>query len=310
MALILLNVFIAILEGYFRQIAPKGDKEQIGFLELLKFFVQSEFERISELKKGKQLERAQTKMEKTAVNLVSNETIPQEAKSPKKRIEQDEVDQQAQSEPNSSPGVLVKQKIQIESIEDVVEETPLSNEKSPKKNPKKKNKCQRLIENINNKLEYIWFAIIDFIYQKIIKKFVFTDQQVENEGQGDNPQLAMKVEFQEKRNDAEEDIVLKDIEFYLGRNDEDIFSPIEKENAGNYTFLHGCVLNIEIESKKTEDELQQKKREEDEEKELTNKWISSLEETLLKLSGGKINIIRMGTNTKVLIYCFLRDLTL
>lgn len=37
----------------------------------------------------------------------------------------------------------------------------------------------------------------------------------------------------------------------------------------------------------------------DEEKELTNKWVSSLEETLLNLSGGKINISRMGQNTKV-----------
>lgn len=37
----------------------------------------------------------------------------------------------------------------------------------------------------------------------------------------------------------------------------------------------------------------------DEEKELTNKWVSTLEDTLLKLSGGKINISRMGANTKV-----------
>ena len=45
--------------------------------------------------------------------------------------------------------------------------------------------------------------------------------------------------------------------------------------------------------------MERRKQKIDEEKEFTNKWINSLEEQLKKLSGGKIVITRMGTNTRV-----------
>ena len=58
---------------------------------------------------------------------------------------------------------------------------------------------------------------------------------------------------------------------------------------------------ILVDQKDENDEAQQLRDMIEEEKQLTNKWLNNLEETLLKLSRGKINITHMGATTKALL---------
>lgn len=225
MALVLLNMFIAILEGYFRQIAPKGNEEQVGFLDLLKYLVISEFKNIEEKKKKKEAQQQREKlvqMRRNRISLHSN-------KSPKKS-EKGEGQENNASEPDE---IGTGAKLPLEKVghspvaqspdnpeedkSDLEEELALEEEAMKARKPQ--GKCKKITSKIESKLEDVWFWFITFIYNKIIKKFLFTDQPAEGEGQAEPPQITAKVEFEEKRDIIEEDVVLKDIEFYLGKKD-------------------------------------------------------------------------------------------
>lgn len=165
MGLILLNIFIAILEGYFRQIAPKVQEEEIGFLSLLQYLITSEFEEIEKKKEQKK----------------------------KEALQKAEEEGQAENDENNRP----------------------EQHQQPRSKISKLKKCAFFIES---KIQDLWFAIVIFIYNKIIKRILFQNQAVPSQNQAQPPQINARVEFEERRDSEDENMMLKDIEMYLGKH--------------------------------------------------------------------------------------------
>lgn len=261
MALILLNMFIAILEGYFRQIAPKGNEEKVGFLDLLKFLVISEFKNIEKKQQRKAaLEKRRKKRKQNANKKPENneqdkdkgniklgsegkieiENQIGEKESLKEQPLKDDVIGNTSAEKAADENALNKGVVSENEGNEIQTEAALLKEKEDIENPQivdmnydeeddaemdslseeesyeALGKCGRFRKKIQSLVEDIWIWIIVFIYQKIISKFLFTDQVAEGKEQGEVPQITAKVEFKEKKDVDEEALAMKDIEFYLG----------------------------------------------------------------------------------------------
>ena len=211
--LVLLNMFVAILHGYYWQVAPKDKENTIGFLGLLKNLVVTEFESIKEKQK---LKREQQELK------AQEELEDQQEKNGSDRPG-------AESGSEASPTKLWDRSPENTSIEKALEmmsranisQDELKKKKGNKEKPKKPGKCKRIVQKIKGKFEDAWFWFITFIYEKIIQNFISFEPPVEFE----NKEVVSKnvgttVKFQDKRAKDEEGIVLKDIEFYLGKKEE------------------------------------------------------------------------------------------
>ena len=283
MALILLNMFIAILEGYFLQNAPKDNEEKIGIFDLVNHLVTGEFRRLEKhMDEKKKIKERRNKLKKQlnsvkafhteekqdlkgegANNILlpkgegegevegggetegKGEEVKDEGRGSAEEVKDEGKDEGNIAE-NKSPEVIP----QSGTPEKQDLEAPDTG-KDGKAGPKIEfdesdldylTSNEGVISKLKEKAEDCWFWLIKTFYEKFIKKLLTEGQEVTQDQEVELPQITAKVEFQDKRNIAEEGLAMKDIEFYLGKSDNDN----EKIEENSKTSIHFANANCEI----------------------------------------------------------------